>query len=419
MSNDARTPDGRGLATLLFAQSQVLFNDNGAKIMLVALCAALNASPLGQPDDAKTVLYFLMILPLVAFSPLVSWLSDAFSKRDVLVRALWLQLAIMGVLTAGLMLEHLGVAVLGFFLLGVQSAIFSPAKQGIVKELVGHDRLPRAVSLLELTAFGGILIGSLFGGQFFDHLRARNNNPWGSAEITTAVLGSLALVAAVVSHRIPRTPAQAPEPFRWSLLWGHGPQLRAFWSIPVVRWSILAYAWFIALGGAVTLSVIESAKATDPAKVGTLTGLANLALGVGIILGSGLVALLVRRGNNLWLVPAGGVGMTLCLVILSRFHTVSPAFLALLAVLGLLGALWMVPVTIEMQDQTPPARRGIILGANNLITYFMGLAFIGVQFGLREFCHLAAPHQYLAYAALQLAVTLAALRLCLPKSPAA
>jgi hypothetical protein len=68
-----------------------------------------------------------------------------------------------------------------------------------------------------------------------------------------------------------------------------------------------------------------------------------------------------------------------------------------------------------MQDRTPPAQRGRILGANNLVVYLVSILFIALQYALREWLHLGAAAQFTVYAVMQGALTLAAFRLCLPR----
>ena len=52
-------------------------------------------------------------------------------------------------------------------LLSVQSAL-SPAKKGILKELVGTNRLAKAVGFMEMLAMLGILGGAFVGAIAFD-----------------------------------------------------------------------------------------------------------------------------------------------------------------------------------------------------------------------------------------------------------
>ena len=54
-------------------------------------------------------------------------------------RASWLQVAVMIVLCGAAILHYLPLPVGGFFLLGLQSAIMSPARRGFAKEVAGEN----------------------------------------------------------------------------------------------------------------------------------------------------------------------------------------------------------------------------------------------------------------------------------------
>jgi hypothetical protein len=54
-------------------------------------------------------------------------------------RVSWLQVAVMIVLCGAAFLHYLPLPVGGFFLLGLQSAIMSPARRGFAKEVAGEN----------------------------------------------------------------------------------------------------------------------------------------------------------------------------------------------------------------------------------------------------------------------------------------
>ena len=78
-----QTPS-RSLACLLVAQTQVVLNDNAAKLMLAGLAqfpGILDAEDVGV---VISLLPLLMIAPFILFSPIAGWFSDHFSKWRVL-----------------------------------------------------------------------------------------------------------------------------------------------------------------------------------------------------------------------------------------------------------------------------------------------------------------------------------------------
>src|SRR5262244_444284 len=148
-------------------------------------------------------------LPSLLFSGYAGHLADKVSKRSVLMAVKAFEIAIMlfglWTLRAGWIEGMLGVV----FLMGLHAAIFSPAKYGIVPEILSDRDLSRGNALLEMSTFVSIVLGIAGGGVLF---AAWRSEPWriGVVTLLVAVSGFLA------SLRITRVPpAGAKQRFRW------------------------------------------------------------------------------------------------------------------------------------------------------------------------------------------------------------
>ena len=119
-------------------------------------------------DSVNQQVSILLIIPFVLFAPAAGWVTDRFSKKKVIVTALLGQLFGLGILGLALYNQSLEFSLAGFFILSVQSAFFSPAKKGILKELIGTQRLAKAVGFMEMLAMVGILGGAFAGAVVFD-----------------------------------------------------------------------------------------------------------------------------------------------------------------------------------------------------------------------------------------------------------
>ena len=134
----------------------------------------------------KTTLAAIIILPFILFAPTAGWVSDRFSKRNVIVLTLWAQFGIMALIGGALRWHSMSLATFGLFLLGIQCAFFSPAKQGIIKEIVTATKISSAVGVVEVTAIASMLVGGLAGGALYDYSFATlkitgvaRRRPWG------------------------------------------------------------------------------------------------------------------------------------------------------------------------------------------------------------------------------------------------
>ena len=122
------------LAVVLVVQAQNAFNDNFVKLVLTGLAMAVAAgTPVGE--NIQYILFVMIPLPFILLAPVAGYLSDRFSKRDVIFSSLLFQLALFIMIAGAVVLRSVEAAIFGYFLLAVQSTIFSPAKQGILKEL--------------------------------------------------------------------------------------------------------------------------------------------------------------------------------------------------------------------------------------------------------------------------------------------
>ncbi|MCE0484129.1 MAG: MFS transporter [Methylacidiphilales bacterium] len=398
----------RSFWCLLMVQIQVLLNDNAAKLMLITLGAAVAPELFpGNADSAaieakmiKTILAAIIILPFVLFAPTAGWVSDRFSKRNVIVSSLWAQFGIMGMIWVALYGHYLSLAIMGLFLLGLQCAIFSPAKQGIIKEIVSATKISSSVGLVEVTAIASMLVGGLAGGRLYDYCYSTLDNPWRAAEMTMAVLTVLAMGSLVVGYKIQPTPAHTNQPFRPELLWEHFGQLREVWREGPIRLCVLGISYFYGLAGALYLTLFEVSASVHQNGVGTAsqTGLYAATLGVGIICGSFLVTRMTTHQVEIGLIPIGSLGLIGGAVLAGASYPKSAIFLSALFLIGLAGALFVVPLNAHLQEQVGPERRGRILSANNLFVNLFGIVAVLCQYVISAEIGVTPRHQLFLYA---------------------
>jgi len=405
----------RSFWSLIAVQIQVLLNDNAAKLMLITLGAAVAPELLPpklflhHPEYAqmcakqiKTILAAIIILPFILFAPTAGWVSDRFSKRNVIITTLWAQFAIMAMIGTALYFQNLSLAISGLFLLGLQCAIFSPAKQGIVKEIVTATKISSAIGIVEVTAIASMLIGGLAGGALYDFCFGTMGNPWYAAEATMGVLTVLALLSLIAGYQIKATPAHTNQPFRRGLLWEHFGQLRDVWREPPIRLCVLGITYFYGLAGALYLTLFEVSDSLHASAnhVGTAshTGLYAATLGLGIICGSFLVTRMTTHQVEIGLIPIGSAGLIASAVLAGLSNPAHGFFLAALFCLGLAGALFVVPLNAHLQEQVEPERRGRILSANNLCVNLFGIVAVLLQYVVSAWFNVSPRHQLLLYA---------------------
>ena len=110
----------------------------------------------------------LILLPFIfLFSP-AGYIADKYKKTKVIEYASGLAIVIT---TFILLSYYMGWFWFAFgltFLLAAQSAIYSPAKYGLIKEMTGGEKLAEANALVQAITIISILAGAVIYSVFFE-----------------------------------------------------------------------------------------------------------------------------------------------------------------------------------------------------------------------------------------------------------
>src|SRR5712692_7351402 len=196
-----------GFQSFLWTQFLGAFNDNTYKI-IVSMRAVHVAAATGSGSEYLSLAGAVFVLPFLLFSGYSGHLADAVRKRTVLISVKVFEIAVMLLALAAFFSTRVELMLLVLFLMALHSTIFSPAKYGIVPEMLPDRELSRANALLEMSTFVAIVMGTAIGSSLFS---AWKDQPWKMGLVTLAV----AMAGLLTSVRIPRVPASgAAAPFR-------------------------------------------------------------------------------------------------------------------------------------------------------------------------------------------------------------
>lgn len=398
------------LGAVLFVQTQNAFNDNFVKFVLMGLAMAVAAgSAIG--DNIEFILAALIPLPFILLAPVAGFLSDRFSKKDVIWFCLLLQLLLFILIGAAIIVRSVEIAVFGYFLLAVQSTLFSPAKQGILKELVGSKKLGLANGLMSMLTMLGILGGMLLAGWWFDSLLEKYNvaggvnpdNGWKAALLPVICAGGACIVALAIGKLVQKTPNYPQEKFTGATWFRHFVHLRYLFSHRILRNTALLITAYWLIANFLGLNFVQFAKEIQPdaTKAGRMTATALMLVwvGGGLMVGSILVSLLSRNKIQLPLAPMGGIGMSLGLIGVGLFAMDSIWWDLSLGFIGFMSGFYVVPLNAWIQDKAEEAHRARVISALNLMTSFSGIVAIGIGF-LLKMLGLTASQQVLVFSPL-------------------
>lgn len=362
-----------GFWSMIIQQTQNAFNDKMAQFILIPLGGAV-----GFAVESEAGL--LIALPFVLFAPIAGWLSDRFSKRDVMFGSAVLQLLVLVWICASIMAKNLPLALCGFFALAMQAAFFSPAKLGINKELVGSNHLGFATGIQQMTAMLAMLVGQIVAGWLFDHrYHALGGTPataWRAALIPMLVLTLCSLPALAMAWIIPRVPAQGGGgKFTLKLTVSHFLNLTDLWRDRPLRMASFGVAFFWGFASYINLWSVKLAKVMTGGGegFGSLSSLFMAAASLGMAGGFGCASFLLRKRIELGWVPVAGVAMTGTSLALVLIPSGGALFLTTLALLAFFAALFLAPLNAWMQDRYPAAKRGELQSAVNLQDCFAGI----------------------------------------------
>jgi len=388
LEDDLKQPNRREWASfwsLVTLQIFQAFNVNVAKFVLVALAAWL-LSIHQAFRGVEHVIVICLVIPYVLFAPTAGWLSDRFAKTSVIRWTSWLQLGALGCLLAALRFQALWPAIASFFLIGLQAALLSPSKVGVVKEYVGARRLGFASGVMEGTVILAILGGQIIGGTWFDHGLSRNQPGWQAALVPMWTLLGLCLVSIALAHTLQKTQPQTDRKFSLAEAVSHLRDLREFFHDRSLLLYGLTVAYFWGFGGFINLLVLQIAEDMFHGGAGTGGAFAGLWAmpGIGIILGSIAASLMSRRHVELGLAPFGAIAMAISTAILAFAPPQSFLMLAMLVVAGASAAMFLVPMQAMVQDKPSDEKRGAVISASNLLNSLAGILAVALQYLLKR-----------------------------------
>lgn len=147
----------RSMNAVIVAQFFSAFGDNALLFATLALIKSLL-----YPEWSQPVLQMGFVAAYIVLAPFVGQVADSFAKGRVMMFANALKL--LGALSICVG----GNPFLGYALVGVGAAAYSPAKYGILGEITHGDQLVKANGLMEASTIAAIPIGSVAGGVLAD-----------------------------------------------------------------------------------------------------------------------------------------------------------------------------------------------------------------------------------------------------------
>jgi hypothetical protein len=263
------------------------------------------------------------------------------------------------------------IVLVAYSVVGVGASAYSPAKYGILTELLPHHRLVIANGWIEGLTVTSIILGTLLGGMLISRtvsetllgfdLPGFDTGVDTPPEAAIAVVGVLYVVAAVFNLYIPDTGVDHRAPSRNPLFlmreFAHCVKL--LWSDKLGQISLATTTLFWGAGATLQFIVLKWAEVALGYTLSQATVLQGVCA-VGIAMGSVVAARFVPLRRAVDVVPVG-VAMGIVVITMNLATSVAIA-IPLMVLIGALAGFFVVPMNALLQH-----RGHILMGAGHSI----------------------------------------------------
>ncbi|GAB2199328.1 acyl-[ACP]--phospholipid O-acyltransferase [Sessilibacter sp. MAH4] len=359
------------------------FVDLGHKITIQNTVYKLYDGP--EQVILTAIVNALILLPFIVLMSPAGFLSDKFSKTHIMRLSAWAAVGFTVLITVFYYLGWFWLAFAMTFLLAAQSAIYSPAKMGYIKELFGKARLGEANGVVASLSIIAILAGIFAYSILFENFYQASKPLETESEVIRAIapIGFILIINSIIelilTYRLP-TPVVTPTEETFStkqFLTGRlfKKDLQPVLTHRAIGLSIVGLSVFWAIG--------QVMLAAFPAFFKQLTENDNTILvqgilacsGLGIAVGSTVAGKLSKNHIEIGLVPIGAAGIALGLVLLTFLDT-SLEFALDFFLIGFSGGLFIVPLNALIQFNAQANQLGKILAANNWVQNIFMFSFL-------------------------------------------
>lgn len=352
-----------------------VLNDNYLKYLIIYIGITWNST---EKEIILSLASALFVIPYILFSPIAGKLARDHSKSKVIQRAKLFEIPIMVVASFGFMTSNMLIAMTGVFLMGLQSALFSPAKYGIIRDIGGKEGIPYGTGAMEMLTFLGVLIGTFTAGVVSDTSKSELLAPYRilivcSTIILLALFGWLMSLKINPKETVPDEENQTSlNPFtfmRESFLWSK--------KIKGLNIVIFGLASFWAIGSLLQLNIILHGQdlllLTD-----TETSTIMALVAIGIAAGCYITGVISNHKLKMYLVPIGGTGMGISVSLIFLMNPTTTWFTILIVLTAFFAGIFKIPLNSFIQSKVEGRKLGEILAYNNLVLFSFILIASGI-----------------------------------------
>ena len=310
----------KGFYSFLSAQFLSALADNALLFAAIALLTRLDAPTWHQP-----LLLQFFVFAYIVLAPFVGAYADAKPKGQVMFIA-------NGIKLFGCLAMLFGLQPLyAYGIVGIGAAAYSPAKYGILTEMLPANSLVTANGWVEGSTVAAIILGAMFGGVLAVY----------NVDLAIAIISLLYLIAAIFNRYIPSLPLnhKINKKDPWSLIKDFLSSYKKLWGDPRGQLSLTITTLFWGAGASLRLVIIAwAAYALGFGLDKSTTLSATVAFGVAI--GAIIAAFSIKMKDSTKILP---IGILMGFVVCSIFFVTTWEMAAIiLTIVGVLSGLLIV-----------------------------------------------------------------------------
>src|SRR5690242_7775073 len=349
-----------GFYVIMAAQFFSSLADNALLIAAIAMLVQLDG-----PAWLTPLLKFFFTISYVVLAFAVGAFADSMPKGRVMfvtntIKVVGCALILFNeFLRVGNMPAY-WLVLLAYAVVGLGAAAYSPAKYGILTELLPPEQLVMANGWIEGLTVASIVLGTLLGGMLigprvssvllkfdFPFIDTSINTP---PEAAIAVIAVIYVVAALFNLAIPDTGARYPHQERnpWRLLVDFSHCFRTLWRDKLGQISLATTTLFWGAGATLQFIVLEWAKKSLGLPLNQSAVLQGISA-LGIAMGAVLAARFIPLKRAVRTLPCG-IFMGLVVLLMVWVHWMPLVYVMLVAA-GALGGFFLVPMNALLQHR--------------------------------------------------------------------
>ncbi len=344
-------------ASLYITNFWGVMNDNVLKILVCFIAATW----VGEESRSLVVSITAgaLVLPYLIFSPIAGKLPMYWSKLKVFRICKLAEIPIMLIATLGFAIQSLPIAIGAVLLMGLQSALYSPSKYGLIKDIGGIDGVSEGMGGMEAIAFLGILLGTIIASFLAEMAETM---VYCGFLLTIAIFGVISSYTLHVYEGENKCETSV-NPIKF--IRDSGKLLKKYEGLTCIVHTLSLFWWLAALIQIVVVVYCPDTLGLSPSQTGYILTFTAIGITLGCLMGG-------RIGRSTFLLgytPIIGMFVAILLLLIFLIHMPPIVFGAVIFVIAFAGGIFKIPLDAEIQKRVDASELNVVLAYFNLISF--------------------------------------------------